>query len=372
MPKKAMKVVMDLSNTEPDWDSYAAMFGWLGWIGFYPVFFTVLAIDFFAYSVPIVRIILVATLFVMLISLVYPISSKAQPSWSNRIGSWLMRGAARYFSTKVIIEDPVSLEKESPVIFSLEPHDVMPVSIYSLSKFNGTVPTHDTVGCMSWILFKIPIIKHIYSWCSAIDAGRGTLQRALDKGQSPMICPGGIQEMTLMKGDKECVLYLKSRLGIIKLCLVNGVPLVPCFAFGQRKTFHFWQVTNPLLVRLGRLIGFLPMLYFGLWNLPLGPPKPTPLTMVIGKNLEMPKIDNPTKVPLRYLVSYPLSLSVSNVTWSSLHFAPKRLDDLRSALRSNLAIFHTPSHPTAKHSSVPPFVHIYTYTHTYIYVSNHC
>jgi len=45
---------------------------------------------------------------------------------------------------------------------------------------------------------------------------------------------------------------------------------------------------------LGRKLGFLPMIFFGLYGIPLGPPKPVPLTVVVGKPIEVPKTDNPS------------------------------------------------------------------------------
>ena len=44
--------------------------------------------------------------------------------------------------------------------------------------------------------------------------------------------PGGVQEVLHMRHDAE-VLYLRKRLGFVRLALQHGAPLVPAFAFGQ-------------------------------------------------------------------------------------------------------------------------------------------
>jgi len=46
--------------------------------------------------------------------------------------------------------------------------------------------------------------------------------------------------------------------------------------------------------RAGRRFGFLPMLFYGLLGTPLGPPKPAPITVYVGKPIEVPKVDNPS------------------------------------------------------------------------------
>ena len=36
------------------------------------------------------------------------------------------------------------------------------------------------------------------------------------------------------------------------------------------------------------------MIFFGAFRLPLGAPKPTPLTVIVGKPIKIPKNENPT------------------------------------------------------------------------------
>ena len=50
-------------------------------------------------------------------------------------------------------------------------------------------------------------------------------------------------------------------------------------------------------------IGFIPLIFFGVFNIPFGPAKPYPLTMVVGKPIPVPKIEGePTEEMLnKYL-----------------------------------------------------------------------
>jgi 2-acylglycerol O-acyltransferase 2 len=103
----------------------------------------------------------------------------------------------------------------------------------------------------------------------------------LRRGVSPVLCPGGVQEVTLMQHDKECVLYLKSRLGFVKLAMQQGVPIIPAFSFGLRKTFDCWLPRSKFVQDIGRKIGFLPLVFFGVGGLPYSPGKPVAYTTVV-------------------------------------------------------------------------------------------
>ena len=47
--------------------------------------------------------------------------------------------------------------------------------------------------------------------------------RMIKEGVSPVICPGGVQEASLITNTKECVLYLTKRLGFVKLAMQQGI-----------------------------------------------------------------------------------------------------------------------------------------------------
>jgi hypothetical protein len=48
-----------------------------------------------------------------------------------------------------------------------------------------------------------------------------------------------------------------------------------------------------MLHSLGRRIGFVPMLFFGLGGVPFGMPRPCPLTVVVGKPIQCPSPSPP-------------------------------------------------------------------------------
>jgi diacylglycerol O-acyltransferase 2, plant len=189
----------------------------------------------------------------------------------------------------------IILTFSGPALFAIEPHDILPLSIFAFNDCLGGLKGHTCVGCVTSICFFIPIMKHIYTWVHARSADKKNLIDMLRKGISPVLCPGGVQEVTLLKNENECVLYLNNRLGFIKLALQQGVPIIPCFCFGLRKTFNFWIPRNKVLTDIGRYFGVLPMLFFGVWNLPFSPGKPVDYVNLIGSPIKIPKIENPSE-----------------------------------------------------------------------------
>ena len=251
--------------------------------------------------------------FAVLISAVAPLNKHGSPNpkWCLSIGNWIMRMGSEYFKLKVVLEDydamRLSAETGKPAIFVLEPHDVLPVSIFSLCDFLGALPgKRRLIGCISSACFKVPLMRHVWSWVCAESIDRKNVVRLLKEGVSVCLCPGGVREViemsiqqeqrskrlhnskglkrsttnsktaiiplegeevlgngcindmkkslsTLKDGEaeveeevleEECVLYLRARKGFVRLALQHGCPLVPMFTFGQRAVLEPWFCTN--------------------------------------------------------------------------------------------------------------------------------
>ena len=119
------KVVMDNSSVRPDFSSYVAVTLWLGWLFLFPIMLLFLPI-FWIYFKPAFYILFV----VILTSAIYPIDREYQPFWGYQLGSWIMHKACGYFSLRVEFENHEAVDKGGPCIYALEPHGVLPVSIF--------------------------------------------------------------------------------------------------------------------------------------------------------------------------------------------------------------------------------------------------
>ena len=69
--------------------------------------------------------------------MVWPEVHATRPAWGHRLGAWVMRKAREYFHLTVVLEDEKALAAamDTPAVIGLEPHDVLPFSIFAVSKY---------------------------------------------------------------------------------------------------------------------------------------------------------------------------------------------------------------------------------------------
>jgi 2-acylglycerol O-acyltransferase 2 len=287
----APTVTLDCSKAQVSWRHHVAVWLWIGWLAYYLI--VLAALPFLLYYVVFRKdeaCIRFLTWFVgvKLVLLLIPCDRKYQPKWAMDLGDWIAKGAVEYFHMKVVFEDEAALQakENQPAFFVLEPHDVLPLSIMSFHEATGAFARagHRSVGCVTSTCFHVPLMRHFYSWAGAVPATKEVINDMISSGISPCICPGGVQEVGLItKQTDEINVYLKERKGFIKLAMSRGVPIVPVFAFGGRDAFDFVIATNSVLRWIGRKLGFMPMIFFGVGGIPFAPGKSCHYTNVVGK-----------------------------------------------------------------------------------------
>lgn len=285
--KKELHLIADYSDSKASFWDHVFMFVWLGWFLFYLLLPPVAYVLY--YKSP---ALFVALFSLILISAFYPLSERMQPKWGVQIGKWMMEAATRYFSLRIYCEDYGGVLGAKPALFGLEPHDILPVGIFAFSDHLHTLPGHVVRGGLTSACFMVPGMRHVFTWGSAQSVDKKQIKKMLSKGISPCVCPGGVKEVTYMtsNANPEIVLYLKSRLGLAKLAAINGNSLIPCFAFNQRPAYKFFVPTSKILGYFGRkILGFMPLVFLGAFNIPFAPPQRTNITLVIGAPIPVPK-----------------------------------------------------------------------------------
>ena len=289
-------VLIDDSKLSPSWISYFLCYLGLGWFTTIPllIFIAPPIWQYFQSSSlrfltsPLIALV-VGTI---ILSAIYPVDRDMQPLMGFNLGRFIIKNCRSYFSFKIEFENLEEVESLGPSIFVIEPHGVLPIQL-----FWGTLDimrNHKILCCVSDSVFLLPMMKHVLTWCGGTSASRDSIISYLKKGYSLNICPGGVQEVQYLGNPKECVIFMKSRVGLTKLALTQGVAIVPSMTFGSHKLYDYWVPTQDWVIKLGRRIGFLPMLFFGLGNIPFAQAKPCPLTVVVGKPIQIPHIPNPT------------------------------------------------------------------------------
>lgn len=133
------------------------------------------------------------------------------------------------------------------------------------------------------VLLMIPLVREVFTWTSGIDASRPVAEKALDKGYSLLVLPGGEAEQIRTVYQRERV-YLKNRKGFLKLALRKGVPVVPVYIFGASD---YYQTSNVLLgprMWMVKNLGICIPFAVGQWGSILCP-RPVKTTIVFGEPL---------------------------------------------------------------------------------------
>lgn len=289
-------VLIDDSKLSPTWSGYLLCYLGLGWFTTVPIVLIIgpgmwtlvknSALNVFVF--PLV-LFLMSLIFV---SAIYPVDRDFQPKVAIQFGHYIIKNLRSYFSFKIEFEDLQKVESTGSAIFVIEPHGVLPIHLFWGSL--QILKKHNILCCVSDSIFLLPGMKHILTWCGATSADRMSMIKYLKKGYSLNICPGGVTECKYLGNKDECVLFMKSRKGLTKLALTEGVKLIPSMTFGSHKLYDYWVPKSEWLVNIGRKIGFLPMIFFGIGGLPFTQAKPCPLTVVVGKPIDVPKTENPS------------------------------------------------------------------------------
>lgn len=276
---------------------YLALWIWVGWITFYLFLAIVLVIIAYFWSIKAVLIVVG----IFLLAMIPTVDPEKQPKMCYDFGDWIIKKGLDYFSVRVFFEDEKAVEKCGQAIFTLEPHGILPMSIIAFHPINDKVHGHKLASGMTSAVFQIPFMRHIYTWVRGESVDKDNLLRRIKNGYSPVFCPGGVQEVANMGNRKEVVLFLKSRFGFLKLAYQHGLQIVPVFSFGLDDLFDYVIPNSPIVKKMGRRMGFLPIYFSGLWGTPFGPAKSSPITVCIGKPIKVVKIAAPTAADITKL-----------------------------------------------------------------------
>lgn len=146
----------------------------------------------------------------------------------------------------------------------------------------AALPGRQVLTLSASVLFYIPLVRELCLWTRCIDASRNVAARALKRGHSLMVIPGGEMEQIRTKRGKE-ELCLSTRLGFVRLALQSGAALVPCYAFGCVDLYDTYVALHGPREWLRKKIGVCIPLYRGFFGVL---PKRVPVDVVVGDPIE--------------------------------------------------------------------------------------
>ncbi|KAF0696130.1 Aste57867_13106 [Aphanomyces stellatus] len=202
--------------------------------------------------------------------------------------------ATHYFHKQALVrEDPTPIPPASKTMLAYHPHGILCCGW----SVHGAMHASWTSSNISWlvadVLFKLPFVSNAMSWGGCSSAAKRNFEGLMKQGENIALLPGGFQEATLYaKGEHR--LFLHQRTGFIKYGLQYGYKVVPVYNFGEEHTYH--AMSSFLGVRLWlnqfQLPGAVP---FGTWWCAYMPLTSAELTTVVGKPIQLPHIENPTR-----------------------------------------------------------------------------
>lgn len=128
------------------------------------------------------------------------------------------------------------------------------------------------------LLFRVPGLCEYLLLCNARSGSRDTFDALLAAGYSVAVQPGGLIEQVKTDSDKE-VLYFPKKLGFIRLAMKHGVPLLPCYCFGENQLFPTKAWTRKLNYWFYKALGTGSLVVYGRCGLPNSPVIPNPLLL---------------------------------------------------------------------------------------------
>lgn len=170
-------------------------------------------------------------------------------------------------------------------IFVAPPHGAFPIANVCAAIAFPTIAGLPVRSLAATAVVRYPIIRQLMSWIGAIDASRDSAYRALLEGESIGICPGGIAEIFETNLTTES-LIMRRRKGMIQLALKTGVPLVPCYMFGNSTVLHTYFDPWGIMYWVSMTTKVSMFAFWGRWGLPI--PFRIPLLAVIGEPIPVP------------------------------------------------------------------------------------
>ncbi|CAJ1403675.1 unnamed protein product [Effrenium voratum] len=201
------------------------------------------------------------------------------------IQEWGYHAFRRYLRLRIHVHSELSsLPHDRPAVLAVHPHGV--ASDYRIlldGMLYEALPNREVLTLSASVLFCIPMVRELALWTRCIDARKSVASRALRKGHSVMVIPGGEQEQIRTEQGKEEV-FLSKRVGFIKLALEQQSAVVPCYAFGSVDLYAtYTKVLFKPREWLRKTLGVCIPVYLGaLGFLPLR----RPVHLVLGRPLQ--------------------------------------------------------------------------------------
>jgi len=217
--------------------------------------------------------------------------------WARSLYTWgYWDHLLRFFNATLVRRAP--LDPSRAYLFAISPHGILSVfrCLFVGSSFPQLFPGIYGRWCGATPMFLTPFgCRETMLLFQAIDASKRVLERALGRGESLFLIPGGTKELILTDPlTTETQFAIADRMGFVRLAIEQGVPIVPVVAFGEKWAYHKLTFPRALQKVLYKLL--LPGVWFYGWCGTLLPRTtrddgtPLQLAVVFGTPIEVDKM----------------------------------------------------------------------------------
>lgn len=203
-----------------------------------------------------------------------------------------------YFDSELV--KTADLDPTKPHLLLYHPHGIVSMGLQaslalSSCSFEEKYPGVRRSVATLVASFKIPFFREWILMNGYISCGRSTLVAHARAGKSVVLVPGGAQE-ALHANPGAFKLHLLGRKGFVRVALAAGCGLVPCLGFGENEMFKCAdnQSDEAKAQRLWKgQVYLMKRFTFSLPVLTHVLPKRVKVAVVVGKPLEVPKVEDP-------------------------------------------------------------------------------
>eukprot|EP00658_Telonema_sp_P-2_P002345 TRINITY_DN10894_c0_g1_i1.p1 TRINITY_DN10894_c0_g1~~TRINITY_DN10894_c0_g1_i1.p1 ORF type:complete len:331 (+),score=71.95 TRINITY_DN10894_c0_g1_i1:53-1045(+) len=214
--------------------------------------------------------------------------------WFRR-DSWLVKRIRSWFPVRLHVHPSLEGGPLVQAMIALHPHGA--TSDFRLAVDGLMLDALPESRIKRWrtlgagILFGLPLVREVCLWSSVIDASKQSAVKAIRRGHSIVVIPGGEAEQIDTQGGVEKV-KLKNRFGFVKLAMQHGMQLVPGYVFGSVDAFHVSQFGIGWRRWLQQKFRVCIPLVWGPYYMPCA--RKVPQDVVLGEPIELETIENPT------------------------------------------------------------------------------
>ncbi|XP_020287975.1 2-acylglycerol O-acyltransferase 2-A-like [Pseudomyrmex gracilis] len=216
-----------------------------------------------------------------------------------------------YYPAKLV--KTADLNPNKTYVFVYVPHGILPTGMMcafgtDVLGFKDLFPGLEIRSVVLDQHFMTPFFREYTLAGGCIASNARSLEYALSSppeepytGKAVTLIPGGASEALESKPGTYRTL-IKRRKGFVKLALKNGAALVPVISFGETNLYNQLHAPEGSLLRrvqnwIRKYIGLAPVIISGrgFFQYSFGLiPKRSPITVVVGSSLELPKMSTPT------------------------------------------------------------------------------